>query len=333
MDYVLRRLALFIAVAFVAATVNFFFPRVTGQDPIQQKLAQMQMQGGGASSEEIAGLIETYTAKFGLDQPLWRQYITYLGDTARLDFGQSISFFPTKVTTMLKAAIPWTVGLLATATVMSFALGSISGALLAWGKAPRLLQVVFPVFFTFSAVPFYLMGVVLLYLFAFQTDWLPLFGGYSTNRIPEFTLGFWTDVLKHALLPAASIVLTQIGFWALGMRSMMVTMQGEDYMHQAEAKGLRGQRIFFRYAMRNAILPQTTALAVTLGHVISGAILVEIVFSYPGVGTLLLKAVQGFDYFVLQGVIFTIIITVALAMLIIDLVYPLLDPRINYRRE
>ncbi|MCH7983461.1 MAG: ABC transporter permease [Chloroflexi bacterium] len=332
-EYVLRRLALFFAVAFVAATVNFFFPRLTGQDPILQKLAQLQIQGAGVSSEEIDGLIETYNAKFGLDRPLWRQYISYLGDTARLDFGQSISFFPTKVTKMLRDAIPWTVGLLATATVMSFVLGSLGGALLAWGKAPRFLHALFPVFFTFSAVPFYLMGVVLLYLFAFQTDWLPLFGGYGTNRIPEFTFGFWTNVLKHAILPAASIVLAQIGFWALGMRSMMVTMQGEDYMHQAEAKGLRGPRIFFRYALRNAILPQTTALAVTLGQVISGAILVEIVFSYPGVGTLLLNAVQGFDYFVLQGVIFTIIITVAFAMLIIDLAYPLLDPRINYRNE
>ena len=291
------------------------------------------MQGGGFSSEEIDGIIETYNAKFGLDQPLWRQYITYVGDTARLDFGESIANFPTPVTTMLKAAIPWTVGLLATATLMSFVLGSLSGALLAWGKAPRWLHAVFPVFFTFSAVPFYLMGVLLLYFFAFQNDWLPLFGGYSTANIPELTLSFWADVIKHALLPAASIVLTQIGFWALGMRSMMITMQGEDYMHQAEAKGLKGTRIFFRYAMRNAILPQTTALAVTLGHVISGAILVEIVFSYPGVGTVLLKAVQGFDYFVLQGVIFTIIITVALAMLIIDLIYPLLDPRINYRSD
>ncbi|MBN4064815.1 ABC transporter permease [Dehalococcoides mccartyi] len=332
-DYIVRRLALFIAVAFVAATINFVFPRVTGQDPIQQKLAQVQAAGGSFSSEEIEGIIETYTEKFGLSQPLWRQYISYLGDTARLDFGKSITFFPTPVSTMLKAAIPWTVGLLATATVLSFTIGSLGGALLAWGKAPRWLHFLFPVFFTFSAVPFYLMAVLLIYFLAFQNDWFPLFGGYSTASIPEASLSFWWDVIKHAMLPAASIVLTQIGFWALGMRSMMVTMQGEDYMHQAEAKGLKGYRIFFRYAMRNAILPQTTALAVTLGHVISGAILVEIVFSYPGVGTVLLNAVQAFDYFVLQGVIFTIIISIALAMLIIDIIYPLLDPRISYRSE
>ena len=300
----------------MAATVNFFF-------------IPAALRPGG----ESPGLSRIYNARFGVERPLWRHYVNYLGDTARLDFGKSRSNYPTPVTSMLRSAIPWSVALLGTATLLSFVLGSLGGALLAWGKAPRFLHALFPVFFTFSAVPFYLMGVVLLYLFAFQTDWLPLFGGYGTNRIPEFTFGFWTNVLKHAILPAASIVLAQIGFWALGMRSMMVTMQGEDYMHQAEAKGLRGPRIFFRYALRNAILPQTTALAVTLGQVISGAILVEIVFSYPGVGTLLLNAVQGFDYFVLQGVIFTIIITVAFAMLIIDLAYPLLDPRINYRNE
>jgi len=233
---------------------------------------------------------------------------------------------------MLRAAIPWSIGLLGTATLISFFLGSIGGALLGWSKAPRWLRGVFPVFFTFSAVPFYLMGLILLYLFAFRLYWLPLFGGYSVENVPEFTLVFWSDVLRHSLLPAASIVLAQIGFWALGMRSMMVTTQGEDFMLQADAKGLSGKRIFFRYAMRNALLPQTTQLAVTLGHVISGAILVEVVFSYPGVGTLLLRAIRSFDYFVIQGVIFMIIITIALTMLVIDLAYPLLDPRVNYRK-
>jgi peptide/nickel transport system permease protein len=314
-DYFLKRLALFFAVALMAATVNFFF-------------IPAAMRPGG----ESVGLSQIYRARFGVERPLWRQYLNYLGDTARLDFGKSRANYPTPVISMLRAAIPWSIGLLGTATVISFVLGSLGGALMGWGKAPRWLRTIFPVFFTFSAVPFYLMGMILLYIFAFRNYWLPLFGGYNVQSVPEFTLAFWADVLKHAILPAASIVLAQIGFWALGMRSMMVNMQGEDYMRQAEAKGLSGPRIFFRYAMRNALLPQTTQLAVTLGHVISGAILVEIVFSYPGVGTVMLNAIRTFDYFVLQGVIFTIIITVALAMLIIDLVYPLLDPRINYKK-
>jgi peptide/nickel transport system permease protein len=234
---------------------------------------------------------------------------------------------------MLRSAIPWSVGLLLTATLMSFAIGTLVGALMAWGKGPRFLRTIFPAFFTFSAVPFYLMGIMLLYIFAFRLELFPLFGGFSAHRIPEATLSFWLDIGKHAILPAFSIVLAQIGFWALGMRSMMVTMQGEDYMLQAEAKGLKERRIFFRYGMRNAILPQITGLALALGTIISGAILVEVVFAYPGVGNVLVTAVRGFDWFVLQGVVFLVIITVALSMLIIDLIYPLLDPRISYRRE
>jgi peptide/nickel transport system permease protein len=332
-EYLIKRIAQFLIVAFLAASINFFFPRMTGQDPIRQKLVQLQIQGSSSSGQDMKGLVETYNKKFGLDQPLWRQYLVYLGDTARLDFGQSISNYPTTVMSILVEAIPWSVGLLSVATLLSFAIGTLAGALIAWGKAPWILRAIFPAFFAFSAVPFYLMGILLLYVFAFRLNIFPLFGGYSAQRIPDFSLDFWLDVGQHSLLPALSIVLAQIGFWALGMRSMMVTIQGEDYMLQAEAKGLKGPRIFFRYAMRNAILPQVTGLALTLGTIISGAILVEVVFGYPGVGTVLVTAVRGFDWFVIQGVVFMVIVTVAFTMLIIDLIYPLLDPRISYRRD
>jgi peptide/nickel transport system permease protein len=333
LDYFLKRLLQFLIIAFLAATINFFFPRMSGQDPIRQKLIQLQSQGVNVASEDVKGLVETYNTKFGLDKPLWRQYFTYLGDMARLDFGVSISEYPTTVISMLRRAIPWTVGLLLTATLISFAIGTIVGALLAWDKAPFFLKTIFPAFFTFSAVPFYLMGIVLLYVFAFKIPIFPLFGGFSTQRIPDASVGFALDVLRHSILPALSIVLAQVGFWAMGMRSMMVTIQGEDYMLQAEAKGLKNRRIFYRYAMRNAILPQITGLALSLGTIISGAILVEVVFSYPGVGSVLIKAVRGFDWFVIQGIVFLIIISVAFTMLVIDLIYPWLDPRINYRSE
>lgn len=333
LDYFLKRLLQFLAIAFLAATINFFFPRMSGQDPIRQKLIQLQSQGVNVSSEEVAGLIETYNAKFGLDQPLWRQYFNYLGNMARFDFGVSIANYPSTVLSMLKRAIPWTVGLLLTATLISFAIGTIVGALLAWGKAPLFVRFIFPAFFTFSAVPFYLMGIILLYFFAFQIPIFPLFGGFSTEKIPNWSWNFALDIGYHAILPALSIVLAQVGFWAMGMRSMMVTIQGEDYMLQAEAKGLREPRIFYRYAMRNAILPQITGLALSLGTIISGAILVEVVFGYPGVGSMLLQAVRGFDWFVIQGVVFLVILSVAFTMLVIDLLYPFLDPRINYRSE
>ncbi|MFN8441156.1 MAG: ABC transporter permease [Caldilineaceae bacterium] len=333
LEYIIKRVAQFFLIAFLAATINFFFPRLTGQDPIQQKLAQLQMQGGGSGGESMKGLIDTYNRKFGLDKPLWQQYLTYLGDMARLDLGQSIANYPTTVLSLLWHALPWTVGLLGTATLLSFLLGSLVGAAMAWGKAPSFLRSIFPVFFTFSAVPPYLMGIILLYILAFRLSWLPLFGGYGAERIPELSFSFIRNILYHSILPSLAIVIAQIGGWAMGMRSMMVTTQGEDYMLQAEAKGLKSQRIFFRYAIRNAILPQVTALALSLGTIISGAIVVEVVFSYPGVGTVLANAIRGFDWFVIQGIVFMVIITVAFTMLIIDLVYPLLDPRINYRRE
>lgn len=333
LDYFLKRVLQFFVVAFLAATINFFFPRMSGQDPIKQKLLQLQTQGVTVSSEEAAGLIETYNKKFGLDQPLWRQYVNYLGDMARLDLGVSISNYPATVLGILQRAIPWTVGVLLMATLISFTVGTIVGAMLAWDKAPWFLRTIFPAFFTFSAVPPYLMGIVLLYVLAFQFPIFPLFGGFSTQKIPNWSWDFALDIFQHSILPALSIVLAQVGFWAMGMRSMMVTIQGEDYMLQAEAKGLKDQRIFYRYAMRNALLPQVTGLALNLGTIISGAILVEIVFSYPGVGSALLLAVRGFDWFVIQGIVFLVIISVAFTMLIIDLIYPFLDPRINYRSE
>lgn len=332
LEYFIKRIAQFVGIAFLAATLNFFLPRLTGQDPIQQKLAQIQMQGG-SSGDSVKGLIETYNKKFGLDKPLWRQYLTYLGDMARLDLGQSISNYPTTVLSLITHALPWTLGLMGTATLLSFALGTLVGALMAWGKAPVFLRTIFPAFFTFSAVPAYLMGIILLYIFAFRLSLLPLFGGYGAERIPQLSWSFAGNVLYHSILPAASMVIAQIGGWAMGMRSMMVTTKGEDYMLQAEAKGLKWRRVFLRYAVRNAILPQVTAFALSLGTIISGGIVVESVFSYPGIGTVLSTAIRGFDWFVIQGIVFMVILTVAFTMLIIDLIYPLLDPRISYRSE
>ncbi len=333
LSYFLKRLLQFFVVAFIAATINFFFPRMSGQDPVRQKLFQLATENVSVTAEDAKALTETYNAKFGLDKPLWQQYFIYLGDMARMDFGVSISEYPSTVVSSLRRTVPWTVGLLFMATMISFGIGTFVGALLAWDKAPFFLRTIFPVFFTFSAVPFYLMGFVLLYVFAFKIPIFPLFGGFSTQRIPELSVDFILNILYHSILPALSNVLAQVGFWAMGMRSMMVTIQGEDYMLQADAKGLTDRRIFYRYAMRNAILPQLTGLALSLGTIISGAILVEVVFSYPGVGSLLLKAVRGFDWFVIQGIVFLVILTVAFTMLVIDLAYPLLDPRINYRSE
>jgi peptide/nickel transport system permease protein len=181
----------------------------------------------------------------------------------------------------------------------------------------------------FSAVPFYLIGLTLIYLFATVLQWLPLGGGMGIRSTPSLSLSFVLEILEHSILPAASIMLASIGVWALSMRGMMVTVQGEDYMTFADALGLSAQRRFLQYGLRNAMLPQITLLALSLGHVLSGSILVELVFGYPGIGQQLFRAIQNLDYFVIYGIVLVLTCAIAVAMLVVDLAYPLLDPRIR----
>ncbi len=326
LDYLLRRLALFFVVVFVGASLNFFLPRLSGQDPVRQRLMD-QTLSGAALQAGVQDLVETYNKKFGLDRPLALQYFDYLGDSARFDLGYSIANYPKRVASLIGDALPWTIGLLSVSTLLAFSIGSLLGAIVAWEGSPRWLAALLPLFFIFSAVPFFLLGLVLLHFFAFRNEWLPLFGAYTSGTIPSWSWNFVLDVIRHAILPAGAIVLAGMGQWALGMRGMIITMRGEDFMLMARAKGLKGRRIFFRYALRNALLPQTTKLALALGHIVSGAVLVEVVFGYPGVGTLLLHSIQLFDYFVVQGIVLTIVVAIALAMLAVELLYPFLDPR------
>ena len=326
--YYIRRIFLFIIVIITAISLNFFLPRWTGQDPVQQKIVQLEIESGGGGGEN-SELIESYRKKFGLDKSLADQYLTYVISTLKLDFGYSISLYPSKVSDLIGRALPWTLGLLTVSTLISFLVGSLVGAYLTWSRGRKILESIIPILFVFSAIPFYLLGLVLIWLFAFELSWFPLFGGYRPTTIPDNSLKFFLEVLEHSILPAFSIILAQSGFWALGMRSMMVTTKGEDYMTLAEAKGLHSKRIFFNYGVRNAILPQVTALALSLSHIISGAILVEIVFSYPGIGSLLYQGIKAFDYFIIQGVVFILVISIAFSMLLIDLIYPLIDPRVK----
>lgn len=331
-DYLIRRILFFFVIVWLAATVNFFLPRLSGQDPIRDKL-MFEAATGGAVQAGLEEIIKTYEAKFGLDRPLYLQYFSYLADIARFDFNYSIAHFPNRVIDMFLAALPWTIGLLGTSFLLSFFIGTLLGALFGWPRAPKPIQWLFPPLITFHAIPYYLLGLVLLYVFAFWVRWLPSGGGYTRGTIPTPTVEFALDVVRHAILPALSIILAQIGGWALGMRAMMVTTRGEDYMIFAEAKGLSERTLFFRYAVRNAILPQVTGLALVLGYLISGAVLVEVVFQYPGIGTLLWRAIRETDYFLVQGIVFFSIVTIGVATLILDIIYPLLDPRIKYERK
>lgn len=327
-NYVVKRVGLFFLILWGAATLNFFLPRIASGDPVREKLVSMSTTGG-YQHEGIEEMVKAYQAKFGLDKPLYVQYFNYLWDVVRFDFGYSLSLFPAKALDLILDALPWTIGLLAVTTLLSFALGTLLGALLGWPKSPRALQYLVGPLLTLSAIPYYLLGLVLLYIFAFTLKVLPLSGGYQSGTSPQLSLDFILQVLRYSILPAASIILAALGSWALGMRAMMVTTEGEDYMLFAEARGLKDRSIFYRYALRNAVLPQFTSLALSLGHIVSGALIVEVIFTYPGVGSLLFAAIRGADYFVIYGIVFMVIVTLGIATMLIDLAYPFLDPRIR----
>jgi peptide/nickel transport system permease protein len=330
--YIVRRFLIFLVVVWAAATFNFLLPRLGGQNPIREKLVS-QSALSGAVQAGLEEMIKEFETKFGLDRPLWQQYLTYLSDMARFDFNYSIANYPRKVTDMMADAIPWSVTLLLVTTLLGFLIGNILGALLAWPGAPGFLKYVMPPILMLSAIPFFLLGLILVYVFGFFLGVFPMYGGYTTGTIPTLTLGFIWDVIQHSILPALSIILVSTGGWALGMRSLMVMTQGEDYVIFADAMGLRDRTIFARYAIRNALLPQVTALALALGTIVSGAVLVEVIFGYPGIGTMLYQAIRGSDYYLVQGIVFVVIISIGLATFILDIIYPLLDPRITYRRE
>jgi peptide/nickel transport system permease protein len=330
LDYLVRRLAQFLFVLWGAATLNFLVPRLAPGNPVRERLMSA-MQQPGPMQQGIEEMVRSYNAQFGLDQPLYVQYYKYLIAAFQLDFGYSIAQYPVRVMPLIASALPWTIGLLSVATVLAFTVGSLLGALVAWPRSPRWLNYVVGPMMALSAIPFYLLGLILVYLLCIVVPLFPLHGGYTVGTIPSFSLGFVADVIWHAALPGLSIILAATGFWALGMRGMMVTVEGEDYMTFADAKGLRPGRIFYAYGIRNAVLPQVTSFAIRLGHIVSGAVVVEIVFSYPGIGSLLFQAINGADYFVIYGVVFITVLAITLAMLLIDLAYPLLDPRVSYR--
>ncbi|TMF00746.1 MAG: ABC transporter permease [Chloroflexi bacterium] len=332
LGYVARRVGVFFLVVFFAVSINFLIPRLRPTNPIAARMYEFAASGAGRAGD-FRELIAIYNEKFGLDKPLWQQYITYWGDVLRFDLGTSISFYPGLVRDEIMRAAPWTIGLLAVSTLLAFTIGSLLGALLAWPRTGRVFSIFVPLLMTLSAIPYYLLGLVLVYLFALVWPVLPSSSAYTSGARLTLSWPMVVDILRHAILPAASIILAGIGFWGLGMRAMMITTMGEDYMIMAQAKGLRGRTIFFDYALRNALLPQVTGLAISLAGIMSGAILVEIVFGYPGIGFLLYRAISSNDYFVIQGVVFFVILSVGLALLILDLVYPLLDPRIQFRRS
>lgn len=331
LGYFLRRVGMFLLVIFVAASFNFLIPRMAPGNPIGAITSRMAQASAGI--ENGAAMFEAYRQRFGLDDPMYVQYFRYLWNSIRLDFGASLSAYPAGVWEIIQPAIGWTIGLIATSVVITFVLGVAVGALLAWKGTPRLVKALLPLTMIWSVLPYYLLALLLLYALAFNSSLFPMSGAYSSGMVREFSWPFIRNVAHHAVLPALSIILSSLGLWALTMRGLMVNTIGEDYMMLAEAKGLPRRRILWWYAVRNAIPPQVTHLAIALGHVVSGSILVEIIFSYPGLGYQLYQSITNSDYTVIQGITLLLAMSVGFAVLIIDLIYPRLDPRVTYVAE
>jgi peptide/nickel transport system permease protein len=314
----------------IGSTLIFMIPRLAPGDPVAAMVGRMSAQSGFV--ENSAQIIEAWRTRFGLDQPLPVQYFNFLSNSLRFDLGYSLASFPSRVDDMVFNAMPWTIGLLSMATLLSFIIGNTVGALMAWDRTPGVLRTLLPTTLIFTSIPFFMLGILLIYVFAFGLRWLPPSGAYGRGLTQGFNLEFMTSVGYHAILPAMAIVITSMGLWAIGMRGMMITTAGEDYMILAEAKGLSPSRVFWLYGVRNSILPQVTALALTLGAIVGGSLLVEYIFAYPGVGYLLYQGIVTSDYTLIQGIVFMLIFVTATAVLILDLLYPLIDPRITFER-
>ncbi len=329
--YVLRRLGMYVLTVWIGSTIIFVIPRLVPGDPVAAMLGRMSQSG--ARVENSAEIINAWRARFGLDAPVPIQYLNYLRNSLTLDLGYSLAHFPAKVSDMVAQAVPWTIGLLALATVISFIIGNLIGALMAWAPTPGWIRQLLPISLTFTSIPYFMLAILLIYVFGFGLRLLPISGGYGRDLTISWNFPYILSVLQHALLPALSIVIASMGYWALGMRGMMITNAGEDYIILARAKGLSPARLFLRYAVRNAVLPQVTALALTLGSIVGGATLVEYLFAYPGMGYLLYQSIVTNDYTLIQGIVFILILATATAVLLIDLVYPLIDPRISYQQR
>lgn len=327
--YLAKRLLIFFVTIILAATLNFIIPRLTPQDPIAAIIGKMASKGTLLADTD--SIVEMYKQKFGMDQPLIVQYFSYMYNVIfRMDFGYSLSYYPSEVLPIILNAIPYTLGLLLAGNVIAFLIGNLLGALCAWGKTPKIFRSAVYALMPLSTVPYYILAMLLMYVLAILNPIFPISGATTIGAAGGFTWAAIKDIIVHAVLPVMSIALSLIGFWALSMRGIMATVLGEDYLTYANARGLKPSRIFMRYGVRNAILPQFTAFAIDIGKIISGAVLVEIIFNYPGVGYVLYNALRTADYFIIQGVVMFIIASVALTTLLVDLVYPKLDPRIKY---
>jgi peptide/nickel transport system permease protein len=322
MRYVLRRLGFFVVTLWSCLTINFVVPRLMPGNPAIAMMARFhgRVNGTVLKALEIAFGVNTSQSEIS-------QYFTYLKNTLTGHFGVSLTFFPETVTQVIRGAMLWTLGLVGVTTVLAFVLGTLIGMVSAWKRGGLLDSLLPPIFVITSAFPYFFVALICLLLFSVTWHWFPSGFGYSNTDTIAFNWPFISDVLMHAILPAFTILVTSIGGWILTMRNNMISTLAEDYVRMARGKGLSPVRIMLDYAGRNAILPNLTGFAMSLGFVVSGAILVEYVFSYPGLGYMLLEGVQNEDYALMQTLFLLITVAVLVAILAVDFVTLALDPR------
>lgn len=321
MKYALKRLGFYMLAAAAAIVLNFALPRLMPGDPASTMFARFQ---GKMQPEAMEALKEAFGFAEG---PLLQQFFSYLTHQLSGDLGTSIAFYPSPVADVIGTGLAWTVALTGVAVIISFIIGTSLGAIAAWRRGGWLDSVLPPVLSFIGAFPYFWLSMFALYLFGFSLDWVPLRHAYSDDLTPEFSWLFISDVLWHAFLPALTLVIATLGGWMLSMRNTMISVLGEDYIRMAKAKGLSSNRVLIWYAARNALMPNITGFGMALGFVLSGSLLMEIVFSYPGLGYLLVVAVRNQDYPLMQGLFLAITLAVLLANWLVDLVYLWLEPR------
>ncbi len=325
MRYLSRRLLFYLVALWASITLNFAIPRLMPGNPAEVFLASHYQQFQGDPNA-----LRTVEAILGVsNDPLPLQYWHYLVALAHGDLGISTSFYPARVSTVIAQSLPWTIFLVGLASIIAFISGTGLGIVTAWRRRGLLDTVLPPLTLLASSFPYFFLALLMLYFLGFTLNWFPTSHAYTIGSVPSFTADFIGDVLYHAILPAATIVIVAIGGWLLGMRNTMVNTLAEDYINMAQARGLTERRVMLAYAARNAILPQITAFAMALGFLVGGQVLVEYVFSYPGLGYTLANAVGNEDYPLVQALLLIITVAVLAANLVADLVYARLDPRVR----
>jgi peptide/nickel transport system permease protein len=318
-QYFQRKLGIYVLTFFVAVTVDWMIPRFMPGDPVQTMLARASLR-----PEASQAMQAYYTSVFGLDVPIWRQYLNFWGSLLHGDLGVSIWLFPQPVTGVILRAVPYTIALLVPAILLSWWAGNKFGAFAA--RRRWLDNTVLPVGYVLTATPYMWLGILLAWALGSVAGVFPIAGGYSFDLEPSWSPAFLADLARHWFLPFASLFLVGFGGWAIGMRNLIIYELEADYSHYLEALGAP-RRLVRRYAFRNALLPQLTGLALQLGVLVAGALVTEIVFSYPGLGYLILQAINNQDFFLIQGAFLFIIFGVLLANFLVDVVYVLVDPR------